>query len=154
MDWSSKKNVSIFAAVLLVVAIVIFVQVYDIAPDVSRNVNKTSFLPEKDTYYISSKEPGPQIYEASFDPLGSVAPGVKQVFRVKVRYEKPVDSVSVTMIIDNGEYAVPLALNEGSAEDGVWGGSWSVKDTHNVIYQAKIEAKSGEASSTVVLSFQ
>jgi hypothetical protein len=111
-------------------------------------------LPDKDTYYISSKEPGPQIYEASFDPLGSVAPGVEQFIRVKVRYEKPVESVGVKMIMDNGEHTVPLSLNEGSAADGIWGGSWKVADTHKKIYQAAIEATSGKMKSRVVLTFQ
>jgi hypothetical protein len=79
---------------------------------------------------------------------------VEQFIRVKVRYEKPVESVGVKMIMDNGEHTVPLSLNEGSAADGIWGGSWKVADTHKKIYQAAIEATSGKMKSRVVLTFQ
>ncbi|MBI2279039.1 MAG: hypothetical protein HYU81_03190 [Candidatus Brennerbacteria bacterium] len=118
-------------------------------------------LPERDTYFVSGNQSGPEIYEASFDPLGSVAEGVEQRVRVKVRYAGFVESVQVTMIMDGGEHPFPLALKEGSAADGVWEGSWTVADTRERVYQAAIEAKGSSAEKTdggeasrVVLSFQ
>ncbi|MCP6720001.1 MAG: hypothetical protein KJI72_01565 [Patescibacteria group bacterium] len=114
-----------------------------------------SIIPEGgDTYYIQSAGPGPKIYEATMSPLSGAEPGIIQNWIVKVRYSEPVQSVVVTVIMDDGSYPVSLSLAEGTALDGIWMGNWEVSDTHEDIYQAAIDAGSGDASSQVVLTFQ
>lgn len=108
---------------------------------------------EGDTYYISGNGSGPEIYEATIAPLGAVKPGVTQNWTVRVRHEKPVQSVAVTVTMDNGSYPVMLRLSGGTNFDGVWRGFWEVKDNRNHIYDAIIEAKSEVDFSRVGLSF-
>ena len=162
---NSKKNFLIITALVIVGLFFIFLRVYDQneyqrspgagSVEVFEEEDDTPPLPEgKDTYFISSGEEGPQLYEATIDPLGSAEPGVQQEISVKARNETPIQSISVTMILDNGTYAVPLELVEGTEFDGIWTGSWGVQDTHESIYQAAIEAKSEEKTSRIVLTFQ
>jgi hypothetical protein len=148
-----KKNLLIFLAIIFIFSIFIIAEVYDVT-DVKEKINNSPLLQESDTYNISSNEPGPKIYKATFAPLGGAVPGALQRALISVRYDAPVDSVDVNMIMDNGLHPISLELKEGTAEDGAWEGSWVVKDTHNAVYQAEILAKSGEETSRVVLSFQ
>lgn len=153
---TSQGNLSIVVAIALALGIFALAEVYGIVGGrrAEAPAPPAIALPDRDTYFITSKEPGPQIYEASFDPLGTAKKGVEQKVQVKVRYENSVDAVNVIMTIDDGPHPLVLTLKEGSLTDGAWEGSWKVTDTHDNAYQAEIEAKSGETVSRVVLSFR
>lgn len=152
----TRGNLSIILAIALALGIVVLAEVYGIVGGrrAEAPAPPAIALPDRDTYFVTSKEPGPQIYEVSFNPLGTASRGAEQKVSVKVRYENPVDAVSVRMIMDGGPHPLALTLVEGNAADGKWEGSWTVVDTYDAAYQAAIEAKSGEIVSRVVLSFR
>ncbi|HYD34824.1 MAG TPA: hypothetical protein VD999_02045 [Vitreimonas sp.] len=108
------------------------------------------------TYFVrSGNTVGPQILQvdiSEFDP----APNTMQSFTVKLRNlsPQPITKVSIELSTDNGTKTYPLSLSEGSAEAGIWKGSWSTTDTHNRIYTAKVVAADGNNSGSVVLTFR
>ena len=165
---STAGNAEIVVAVLIALGILIFAGTTTLKQEEgSKNqgaetevIKKkadvdTPPLPEgEDTYSISSGEAGPEVYAITINPLGGAKPGTTQSLRVKVRHEFPVQSVKVTIIMDNGSHPVSLSLTEGTNLDGVWTGSWEVTDTHEAVYQAEIEAVGDDAVFDATLTFQ
>lgn len=153
----ANKNLLIFLAVLLALGIFVLPRAFDKTDAVKElsggNGSVTPQLPDSDTYNISSNEPGPKAYKATFAPLGGAIPGVTQKVFVSVRHDMPIKSISVNIIMDGGSHPISLKLDEGTDTDGVWIGEWIVNDTHNSIYQAEIKASSGKETSKIVLTF-
>lgn len=145
----ANKNLLIFLAVLLALGIFVVNNWSSSSPPSSYQPG----LPESDTYNISSNEPGPKVYQATFAPLGGAVPGVTQKVLVSVRHDMPVDSISVNMIMDGGSHPISLKLDEGTDTDGIWVGEWLVDDTHNTVYKAEIESVSGKEKSKITLTF-
>lgn len=94
------------------------------------------------SYSISrgSGSKGPSPYQFVVDPTDPQL-NESQAMYVKIKSEKPVTSVSITLNTDTKKIPHPLKLKEGSNKDGTWEGSWITNDTHDFTYNVTIEAK-------------
>lgn len=100
--------------------------------------------PGKQVYEIRSdtKAPGPQILQATFDPL-DVEKGEQITVTVKA---KDASTLTVTMIDDSG----PTDHLLTSTPTGIWASSWKTETTHTRIYGATIVAKNAKAEERKV----
>lgn len=106
------------------------------------------------TYFIRSSGDGPvltRLMISEFDP----AVGERQGIQVETQFTQPVESVTATLITDNGQQTFPLTLTQGSPTQGSWTVEWTNQDTHDEIYTLILEASStGFPTSKVTLSFR
>ena len=102
---------------------------------------KSVAVPGKQTYSIISSHKSPEFTKAVIDPE-DVKLGEKQTMTVSVKDEKAtIVSVIAEIETDKGKINHPLFLKNGDASDGVWEGSWIVKDTHDTTYVTIFRAK-------------
>ena len=89
----------------------------------------------KQTYFIQSNPQSPRFIKAVIDPL-DVRVGDTQTMEVELEdIEAPIVSVAAHIETDTGTTTQMLALKEGNASKGTWGGSWIVHDTHSKTYR-------------------
>jgi hypothetical protein len=93
-------------------------------------------LPQgKQTYFIQSNPQSPRFIKAVIDPL-DVKVGDTQTMEVALEdTEAPIRSLVAHIETDTGTTTQTLALKEGNASKGTWGGSWIVHDTHSKTYR-------------------
>ncbi|MBI2592752.1 MAG: hypothetical protein HYW37_01135 [Candidatus Colwellbacteria bacterium] len=123
-------------------------------PSTTKSSDSNLKLPfnTKETYNIQTREI-PTFTEAVFDPLHSSV-GKEQRVTVKVKAPEAIESVVLKTQGDAKTVSHNLKLLSGAREDGVWGGSWKINDTHDKIYTAILEAKSANYSSHIDLNFR
>ena len=78
----------------------------------------------------------------------------KQALSIKIISDTPVSGVTATLETDTKKTAYPLALSDGTDKDGLWQGSWTVEDTHNVTYSAVLKATNAEGGDSLTLTFR
>lgn len=97
---------------------------------------------------------GPQMTQAVIDPLDP-KPSQIQTLTLKANNLKPIIEIKATVITDNEESVNSLKLIQGSNTDGVWQGSWRIKDEYDYNYQIELVAKNNEEiESIVTLTFR
>jgi len=121
-----------------------------ISPPAVLSKRKSAAVPGRQTYSIMTAHRSPNFTKAIIDPE-DVKVGQRQTMTVYVSDDK----ASITEVIaeietDNGIFKQPLTFKSGTNRDGVWEGSWIVKDTHDTTYVTVFKAKntvgeSGEA---------
>lgn len=104
-------------------------------------------------YRVMSGGDGPKISEVVIDPLDPKM-GKKQSFEVAVSHEKAIDRVTVNLITDSVSSEKTLTLAEGTDTSGIYRGEWIAGDSYEKIYLATIRVFSGEASSSIDLTFR
>ena len=88
------------------------------------------------------------------DPIDP-SPSQIQTFTLKANNLKPIVEITATVITDNEEDVNILKLIGGTDTNGVWQGSWRIKDKYDYNYQIKLVAKNNEdIKSTVTLTFR
>ena len=108
----------------------------------------------RQVYQITMASHSPNITEAVVDPV-DVHPGDTQFMSVAVSdtdSKNKIVSVVAAVRTDTGIKEYPLSLSSGSAESGVWSGSWMVHDTHSETYRTTFVATNdiGEIASTTL----
>jgi len=109
-------------------------------------------LQGKETYNIFSAEK-PTFTEAVIDPLDPGF-GKRQTVAVKIRDESQITSVSAVLKTDRETATYPMERIKGTAQDGIWRGSWVVRDTYNFRYILTLEAESKTSRSHIDLTFR
>lgn len=97
----------------------------------------------KQTYLISGSTPkAPKMSEVTFDPIDPKS-GQNQTIIVKALDVNAslVKMVSVTLNTDNKSETHSLSLSQGTAQDGVWQGSWKISDSYDYKYTATFRAE-------------
>lgn len=111
----------------------------------------------KQTYLISGSTPGaPKMSEVTFDPIDPKS-GQNQIVIVKALDVNGslVRSVSVTLNTDNKSETHSLSLSQGTAQDGVWQGSWKISDSYDYKYTATFRAENAaELAQTSTLTLR
>lgn len=109
----------------------------------------------KQIYNISGgTKGGPQMTQAIVDPLDPTSNQV-QTLTLKANNLKPIVEIKATVITDNEESVNFLKLTEGTDVDGVWQGSWRIKNDYDYNYQIVLVAKNNEGTeTTTTLTFR
>lgn len=101
---------------------------------------KSAAAPGKQTYSISQTHRSPNFTEAVIDPE-DVRLGQTQTMTVTINDEKaPITEVIAEIETDKGIIKNALNRISGTDRDGVWQGSWVVKDTHDTTYVTTFKA--------------
>ncbi len=74
------------------------------------------------------------------DPLDALK-GQPQTVFLDAEYDKPIESVNVTLIMDNLSKTYPLSISSGTATKGTWSGTWTIEDDHEKNYAMKFALK-------------
>jgi hypothetical protein len=140
---------------LAIVILVLFFANERFPVQVKKNLKGTPepILHGKETYRISSGQPGPKFTEASFEPLDPKK-GEHQVMLFHVLHRAPIDAVSARAVLDNGTYNIPLTRIEGTDADGVWKGEWNMPDTYETTYVVTLTAKAQDGTSKVDITIR
>lgn len=99
-------------------------------------------LPQgKQSYSINSGSGNePRGTRIIVDPLDA-RKGEKQTVYLDAGYTKPIESVGVTLIMDNFSKTYPLSVTGGDATKGTWSGTYTIEDDHEKIYAMKFALK-------------
>jgi len=111
--------------------------------------------PGEQVYNISGgKKDAPQMTLAVVDPL-DVKSRQTQTLTLKARDPKGITEIKATVVTDNERVENKLERIEGDENDGVWKGSWRIKDSFDYNYQIILTAKNSEnLESVVTLTFR
>ena len=95
----------------------------------------------RQTYSIMAAHRSPNFTKAIIDPE-DVKLDQKQTMTVYVSDDKAsIVEVIAEIETDKGKIKEPLKLKSGTDRDGIWEGSWIVKDTHDTTYVTVFKAK-------------
>lgn len=98
----------------------------------------------KQIYNISGGTKGePQMTQVVIDPIDP-KPSQIQTLTLKANNLKPIIEIKAVVMTDNEESTNFLKLISGSDVDGVWQGSWRIKDEYDYNYQIELVAKNNE----------
>ena len=106
------------------------------------------------TYSVTTKSI-PTIYQIVVDPL-NVNYSASQTVNASVRDTNgnPITSVSGSAITDTKSVNFTLTRVSGTETDGVWQGTWVLKDSICQNFQVSVSATSQSGTSNVVLTFK
>ena len=112
----------------------------------------TVFPQDNNRFTISSgRATGPMLQEGYLIPFFP-AVGDTQTMSIIAEDSSAITSVAVTMVTDTMTTTHQLKLTEGSAEHGLWKGSWTVSDTRKNVYNIIIAAADKTSSSSVQIT--
>jgi len=105
--------------------------------------------------YTVSSANDPAISLVTLDP-GNVEYNTVQAIMVNVADGNglPITLVVGKVTTDDASYPVELALKSGTETNGIWQGSWTLKDSICRQFTLEITAHSGSGSSNVVISIR
>ena len=97
----------------------------------------------KQTYLISGSTKGaPKMSEVTFDPIDPKSDQNQTIIIKALDVNGSfVKTVTVTLNTDNKGEIHSLSLTQGTAQDGVWQGSWKISDSYDYKYTATIRAE-------------
>lgn len=102
----------------------------------------------------SGEKTGPQFGTGFIDPYDPKE-GQMQTFSLRVKDDKGVNSVEITMSLDGGvKTTFSLRLVEGTKNAGRWEGSWQVKGSYLYMYDATVKANGGSGTSSVTITLR
>jgi len=106
------------------------------------------------TYSVTTKSI-PTIYQIVVDPL-NVNYSASQTVNASVRDTNgnPITSISGSAITDTKSVNFTLTRVSGTETDGVWQGTWVLKDSICQNFQVSVSATSQSGTSNVVLTFK
>jgi hypothetical protein len=111
-----------------------------VSSETIKTKRKSAAAPGKQRYTISQNHHSPNFTQAIIDPE-DVRVGQKQTMTVTLGDEKaPITEVIAEIQTDIGIIKNPLKLISGTNQNGVWEGSWIVRDTHDTMYVTTFKA--------------
>lgn len=167
-----RKNELLLISLIVIFSIILLVSPFRIPETEQQSEIKESQIREyareilplaqgKQVYSILTHKPkNPQIMEVSLDPLDvKIGETQKIIVHVKDTDNMPItdkNNVQVTILTDNESTTIPFLLRRADGPDlvTIWEGEWIAEDTHNLIFQAYINAISDAGESLVELSFR
>lgn len=98
-------------------------------------------LPSGPQQYSVSSRGNPEVKMFNISTLNTKIGDSQKMSLTIEGSPSPVSSVTIKLITDNKSTDYSLAQSFGSNTNGVWSGTWTANDTHDVVYQATVIVK-------------